>query len=136
MQSAAFADLCAAVTVECGKPGNQNSEIACRGLLEAALHLEHLPQHPVPKHDIELYHTIGIVKVPEEVGFTFGDGDAEIRFETSLDHMNFRDLSRRHTHRAAGIEPRHALQVMDEDGRESSSATSKCATANCAPAAP
>ena len=47
----------------------------------------------MPKHDIDLYHTIGIVKVPEEVGFTFGDGDAEIRFETSLDHMNFRDLS-------------------------------------------
>lgn len=118
VQSAAFAQLCPAVTVECGKPGVQKSEAHAVAFLEAALHLEHLPGHPVPRHDIDLYHTIGIVKVPEENSFNFGEGDAAIRFEKDLDHMNFRDLP-------AGTRFAHVtstctapLQVMDEDGGE------------------
>jgi succinylglutamate desuccinylase len=118
VQSAAFADLCPAVTLECGKPGNQSGEMHAAECLEAALHLEHFPQHPVPKHDIDLYHTIGIVKVPEDVSFTFGDDDAAIRFETDLDHMNFRDLPAGTRIAQVVSDSTAPLQVMDEDGRE------------------
>ena len=118
VQSAAFSELCPAVTVECGKAGLQNSEMHAAAFVEAALHLEHLPQHPVPKHDIDLYHTMGTVKVPENISFSFGDSNAEIRFEKDLDHMNFRDLPA--GTRIAQVAPASTapLQVTDEDGRE------------------
>jgi succinylglutamate desuccinylase len=118
VQSGAFAELCPAVTVECGKPGFRNSELRAAAFVEAALHLEHLPQHRVPKHDIDLYHTIGTVKVPDEIRFRFGDGDTPVRFEKDLDHMNFRDLPA--GTRIAQVAPNCTtpLRVTDEDGRE------------------
>jgi len=118
VQSAAFAQLCPAVTLECGKPGIQEGEVHAAEFIEAALRLEHFPQHPVPKQDIDLYHTIGIVKVPEETSFTFGDGAADYRFEKDLDHMNFQDLpAGTRFARTASMSPA-PLQVADEEGRE------------------
>ena len=93
VQSAAFAGLCPSVTVECGKPGNQSSEAHAARFLEAALHLDHFPAHPVALHDLDLYHTVGTVKVPDQVTFTFGDAGADVRFDPALDQMNFRDLA-------------------------------------------
>jgi succinylglutamate desuccinylase len=92
VQSAAFSELCPAITVECGKPGNAANDRRAVELIEAALKLDHFPAHPVPRQDLDLYHTVGTVKVPQEVTFTFGPGTADIRFEPAIDHMNFRDL--------------------------------------------
>jgi hypothetical protein len=118
VQSAAFAQLCPAVTVECGKAGVHDSEMHAGAFLEAALRLEHLPGHPVPRHDIDLHHTIGIVKVPEDTSFVFGDGDAAIRFEKDLDHMNFRELPAGTRIAQVASNCTAPLQVTDEDGRE------------------
>jgi succinylglutamate desuccinylase len=92
VQSAAFSQLCPAITVECGKPGNAANDSRAVELIEAALNLDHFPAHPVPRQDIDLYHTVGTVKVPQDVTFTFGADAADIRFEPALDHMNFCDL--------------------------------------------
>jgi succinylglutamate desuccinylase len=119
VQSAAFAQLCPAVTVECGMPGNQNSEMHAAAFVEAALRLEHFPAHPVPRQDIDLYHTIAIVKVPEELSFSYGDGSTDIIFEVDIDHMNFRELSP--GTRIAQLDSRCTvppLKVSDEEGRE------------------
>jgi succinylglutamate desuccinylase len=118
VQSAVFAQLCPAVTVECGKPGDSGSEAHAATFLEAALHLDHFPEQPVPVHDLALYHTVATVKVPDEVRFTFGGGDAQVWFEPDLDHMNFRDLraGTRLARVAAGCQ--QPLLVLDEDGSE------------------
>jgi hypothetical protein len=118
VQSAAFAQLCPSVTIECGKPGRVGGEEHAAAFVEAALQLDHLPTHPVPNHDVDLYHTVGIVMVPEGIRFTFGGGDADVWFEPELDHMNFRDLppGTRLAHIARGYE--QPLLVWDEDGRE------------------
>ena len=92
VQSAALSKLCPAVTVECGKPGNAANEGRAIELIEAALRLDHFPEHPVPRQDLDLYHTVGIVKVPRDVTFTFAGHEADIRFDSKIDHMNFRDL--------------------------------------------
>ena len=118
VQSAAFANLCPSVTVECGKPGSSESEAHAAGFLEAALHLDHFPEHSVPKHDLALYHTVAIVKVPGEVRFAFGSGDAELWFEPDLDHLNFRDLPAGTRLARVAAACRQPLLVMDEDGRE------------------
>ena len=92
VQSAAFADLCPAVTVECGKVGEKHSEDHARAFVDAALHLSDIPTHPFPEQDIGLFHTIAIVKVPAGVDFSFNGDDCQICFDSDIDHMNFREL--------------------------------------------
>jgi len=118
VQSAAFASLCPSVTVECGKPGNVGSETHAAAFLEAALHLDHLPEHPVPKHDLALYHTVATVKVPPRARFAFTGGDADLWFEPDLDHMNFRDLPAGTRLAKVADGCRQPLLVLDEDGRD------------------
>jgi hypothetical protein len=93
VQSAAFAEHCPAITVECGKTGNPGNEARAAALIEAVLGLAEFPAHPVPRQDIDLYHTVATVKVPPDVTFAFGSGSADVRFPPALDRWNFRDLS-------------------------------------------
>lgn len=92
VQSSAFAQICPAVTVECGKVGQAAGVDHASEFLEACLHLSEIPQHAVAAHDINLFHTVAIVKVPGAYSFSFDDSDADIRFVPDLDHLNFREL--------------------------------------------
>lgn len=118
VQSAAFAELCPAVTVECGKPGTPGSVEHAAAFMEACLHLSEFPQHPVAPHDVDLFHTVATVKVPDEASFGFGIPAADIDFVPELDHFNFRELA--HGDRwgwvKAGSSAR--LQVLDESGAD------------------
>ena len=117
VQSLAFSEICPALTIECGKAGNSEGEAHAASLLEACLHLSAFPTHAVAPHDLDLFHTVGTVKVAEHISFTFGADDADLRFDPALDHMNFREL-------AAGTPlgstrmPSIPLQVIDESGQE------------------
>jgi hypothetical protein len=113
-----FSDLCPSVTVECGQPGQIYGVEHGFDYLRACLHLAEIPTHPVAEHDINLFHTVAIVKVPRDVSFSFDSDDADIQFSRELDHFNFRELP-------AGtplgrIRPgSHArLEVRDSDDRE------------------
>ncbi|MBW8327889.1 MAG: succinylglutamate desuccinylase/aspartoacylase family protein [Thiobacillus sp.] len=92
VQSVAFAELCPAVTVECGKPGMPGSVEHAADFMEACLHLAEFPAHRVAPHDVDLFHTVATVKVPEQVSFGFDAPDADISFVPGLDHFNFREL--------------------------------------------
>lgn len=118
VQTSAFARLCPAVTVECGKPGQATSEEHAARFVEAALRLDHFPAHPVAEHDVDVYRTVGIVKVPDDVHFGFGTEGAPLCFEADLDHLNFRDLAP--GTRLAQVAPGSPLplHVWDEDGRQ------------------
>ena len=117
VQSAAFASLCPAVTVECGKPGIRENADHAAEFVDACLHLSHFPDHPVPKHDLDLYHTVATVNVPEGTDFCVGEGECELRFSNDIETLNFRDL-------AAGWPlarvrgPGLKLQVWDHHGRD------------------
>ena len=114
--SGAFAPHCPSVAIECGKPGNPASEAAAADFVTAALHLDHLPTHPVAAHDIDLYHTVGVVRVPDAVSFGFGREDVALSFEPDLDRFNFRELPvGTRLARVAGI-ARVPLEVVDESG--------------------
>lgn len=88
---AAFSDLCPAVTVECGKPGQEQGVAHALDYIDACLHLSEIPSHAVAAHDIDLFHTIATVKIPAPVSFGFADDD-DIRLVNDLDHLNFREL--------------------------------------------
>jgi len=92
VQTSAFAQLCPAVTLECGRIGEKNGIQHAADYLEACLHLNEISTHPVPRHDLDLFHTVAIMKVPEHRSLSFIRDGAEIRLREDLDHLNFREL--------------------------------------------
>lgn len=93
VQSQAFAHLCPAVTVECGKSGDTHSAAHALEYLDACLHLAEFAEHPPREQDMALFHTVATVKIPNEVSFGFGEQDTDLLFERDLDHLNFRELA-------------------------------------------
>jgi hypothetical protein len=118
VQSAAFAALCPAVTVECGKPGAPHGTEHAASFVEACLHLSEFPRHPVAAHDLDLYHTVATVKVPDEVSFGFGEAEAEVLFAPDLETFNFRELPAGTVWGKSRISGKRPLQVTDETGVE------------------
>ena len=92
VQSMAFAGLCPAVTLECGQPGQAFGVAHALDYVDACLHLAQLPEHAVAPHDIDLFHSVAVVTVPEQVTFGFGDAAAELDFLEDIDHFNFSEL--------------------------------------------
>jgi len=92
VQSMAMSHVCPAVTIECGKPSHDYGMMHAREFLDACLHLQAIPDHPVASHDVDLFHTVATVKIPEQVSFGFGEAAADLRLITNLDHLNFREL--------------------------------------------
>jgi hypothetical protein len=94
VQSIAMAELCPAVTLECGKVGDRHGVDHAKDYLDACLHLASLPEHPVAPRDVELFHTVAQVKVPERVSFGFPPAQADILLSPNLERYNFRELPR------------------------------------------
>ena len=118
VQSAAFAELCPAVTVECGKPGTPGSVGHAAGFMEACLHLSEFPEHRVAQHDIDLFHTVATVKIPDAVSFGFDAPDADIDFVSELDHFNFRELAHGDVWGRVRQGSPARLQALDETGED------------------
>jgi succinylglutamate desuccinylase len=118
VQSAAFAELCPAVTVECGKPGAPDSTEHAAAFMDACLHLSEFPVHPVAPHDVDLFHTIATVKVPDHASFGFNAADADIDFLPELDHFNFRELAPGTLLGRVRPDSSARLQVLNEDGED------------------
>ncbi len=118
VQSMAFADLCPALTVECGKVGQTAGEVHAQEFLDACLHLSEIPDHPVAAHDVDLFHTVATVRVPGAYSFGFGEQPVDICFIDDLDHLNFRELPDGTT--LARLDGVHGLplEVCDEQGNE------------------
>lgn len=89
VQSMAMAELCPAVTVECGKAGSGSGTGHAAEFVDACLHLDHFPEHGPAEGDLELLQTLAVVKVPAEVSFSFDGSDADIRFRPDIDTLNF-----------------------------------------------
>jgi succinylglutamate desuccinylase len=119
VQSQAFAEICPAVTVECGQVGHELGIQHAHDYLEAALGLSTLPSHAVLAQDIDLFHTVAIVKIPESVEFSFSKRQAPLHFVPELDKMNFSELSKGTT--VAQLhwdQPGLPVQALDDDGAD------------------
>jgi Succinylglutamate desuccinylase / Aspartoacylase family len=92
VQSMAMSDVCPAITIECGKPGQEYGMEHARDFLDACLRLHDIPVHPVASHDVDLYHTVATVKIPEAVSFAFEQGNVDLHLVEGIDHLNFREL--------------------------------------------
>ena len=116
--SMAMAALGPSVTLECGKVGQTHGVQHAADYLRACLQLAEIPRHPVPAHDVDLYHTVAIVRVPPQQAFAFGEPGSPLNFVQHLDSMNFRELppGSLFADCAPGVEL--ALDVRDEQDRQ------------------
>jgi len=87
--SAAFANLCPSVTLECGKPEHHYGVEHALDFLEGCLRLKNIPNHPVPKNNIDLFHTVAQITIRDYVSFGFRGNNADFILIDDLDHMNF-----------------------------------------------
>ena len=131
VQSMAFSELCPAVTVECGKPDQPHGAAHAAEFINTCLHLSELPTHHIAAHDMDLFHTVATVTVPEHISMRFGGrdainnetetGSADIHFLPDLDHLNFHELATGITLGYVNNDHLHGqteipLQVIDENG--------------------
>ena len=89
VQSEAFAEICPAVTLECGKVGELDGVEHAGRFIETTMQLEHLPDH-VPS-DIDLFHTVARVTISDDVEFGF-DGRGDMTLDGSIELYNFREV--------------------------------------------
>ena len=115
-QTASFTGLVPAMTAECGQPGDEANEEAAARFLNHALDLECLPSGPEPSNGLELFHTLGVVRVKREVALAFGDESAALNLDPHLDRLNFSALSAGTV--LGSSSSSMPLEVVDEQGRD------------------
>jgi len=93
VHTSAFAKLCPAVTVECGKVGEGKARDHAIELLEACLSIADLPEHAPSPQDLNLLRTCVIVRVPQTATLSFDGAPADFIFAADLDHLNFSELA-------------------------------------------
>ena len=118
VQSMAMSYVCPSVTIECGKPGQEYGVEHARDYLDACLHLNEVPQHPVASHDVDLFHTVAVVKVREDISFGFGDEPVDLQLVGNIDHLNFRELPAGTQLGWLKDKRQVALEVCDDNGQE------------------
>ncbi|MFZ0789314.1 MAG: M14 family metallopeptidase [Chromatiaceae bacterium] len=119
VQSMAMAALCPSITLECGKVSEETGVQHARELIDAALHLAEIPDHPVAPHDIDLFHTVARMHIPDAASFGFPPETADLVLNPEIEHFNFRELPPGTAlGRVNGIPGRAGLplEVRDEGG--------------------
>jgi hypothetical protein len=118
VQSLAFSNLCPAVTLECGQPGDQLG-------IEKAVHLVdkilNLPAHEngeLPASDYDLFHTTAVIKIPDEFSISFDGSPADIQFLQGIEKHNFEEIEADTV--LADINPniQQPFHVIEESGKE------------------
>lgn len=92
VQSMAFARLCPSVTIECGRPGEPHGVEHAAEFIDACLHLTEFPAHQIAPHDIDLFHTVAVVKVPPHLSVGVQGEPVDICLPEELDQLNFCEL--------------------------------------------
>lgn len=91
--SAAFAELCPSVTLECGRPGQRHGVDHAFEFLDSCLHLSALPVQAVHTGDIDLFHTVAQVKVANDISFSFNKTDCDLVLSEDLERLNFTEIA-------------------------------------------
>jgi len=119
VQSMAFSKFCPAITVECGQPGQGFGTEHAAQLLRSIINLERLTDDKVEENEINLYHTMAIVKVPEQFSFSCHNNNhnktADIIFRDNIDELNFTPLHEGE-YWAKLNNPHAYLSAIDEQG--------------------
>ena len=83
VQTMALSEFCPAVTLECGKPHLAHGVEHATDYVDTVLHLETTQPHAAHQMDIEVYHTVARVTIPENTSFEFSDREPEDKNNTN-----------------------------------------------------
>jgi len=117
VQSIAFSKLCPAVTLECGHSGEQQGIDHALEYLNSCLHLTKLPKHAVLKQDIDLFHTVAVVKVLPTVDFSFHNSKAQLLLDKEIERMNFTEIPKGTRFGVVNQSQKIPLIVQTENGK-------------------
>ncbi len=92
VQPMAIGELCPAITVECGPASDKAGAQHALEFIETCLGLSDIQGPPSTDPDIDLFHMVAIVKIPELMSFSFGESHADICLRDDLDHLNFTEV--------------------------------------------
>ncbi|QIQ86529.1 M14 family metallopeptidase [Erythrobacter sp.] len=114
-QTASFAGHIPAMTAECGKPGSPAHEEAAARFVADVLESETLGGDR-EGGALDLYHTLGVVRVREDVSLSFAGEAADLSLAPDIDRLNFVETAAGEAFgRASHPMP---LTMIDEAGRD------------------
>ncbi|MEA3455511.1 MAG: M14 family metallopeptidase [Campylobacterota bacterium] len=92
VQSLALAEYCPAVTIECGKPHLAQGIDHATEFVDTLLHMTEFPHHNLRSYEVDVYHTVARVTIPEVFSYSYSDENADIRLFRELENDNFSEL--------------------------------------------
>ncbi len=115
-QSMAFSNLCPAITLECGQPGEAAGFAAAVRLIDHVLSLERFPETPPPDGALRLFETVGRVLIDPSARVSFGPAaGADLVFREDLEKLNFTEIAAG-AHWASCDRAAAPMRVVDEHG--------------------
>lgn len=118
VQSMAFAQLCPAVTLECGRPDQTYGVKHATDFIDSCLNLSELPNHAVHPQDIDLFHTVAQVKIRPEIHFSFNETDVPLQLDPDLEKMNFFEVPAGTALGRVSINGQLPVEARDENGED------------------
>jgi len=92
VQTMAFSEICPAVTIECGPSGETSGINRASDFIHRCLLLEDFRQVEETDEQLEVFHTVAVVKIAGQHSFGFGDRNYEINLDYNFEMFNFREL--------------------------------------------
>ena len=118
VQSMAFSKLCPSVTIECGKPDAHDNIGHVFDYVDTILHLDKFKNSPPPHQDIDLFHTVARVTIPDALSFSFTDPDSDIFLQSDMEKMNFSEIPADTCFGQTSSDQISGLKVFDENEKE------------------
>ena len=118
VQSMRFSKICPAVTVECGLSGERGSVEHALDFVENCIQLEGLSDHAISSDEFDLYHTVGVVKIPADILFGFNKGDYDVVLKAEIEQYNFTDMPAGTVIGDVLNDNKTLLNILDEQGND------------------
>lgn len=90
--SLAFAELCPSVTVECGRASERSGTEHAREFIMNALALEAFTEESMDVHNLNVFHTVAVVKLRDGVSIGVDHDEADLDLLADVDRYNFHEL--------------------------------------------
>lgn len=118
VQSMAFSRLCPSVTVECGTSGDKHGIDHAFDFVNSCLNLDEISKHAIESRDIDLYHTVAVVKIPSYCSFGFDNAGYDLQLNEKIENYNFKNLPEGTVIGSVHNHVDKPLDIRDEQGNE------------------
>ncbi len=92
VQSKAFAEFCPSVTLECGQAGDEYGIQLASNFVDEILNSDEIANEKVDDSEIDLFHTVGVIKVKNNASISFDEQKADITFIKGIENLNFEEI--------------------------------------------